>query len=143
MARILIKSLKTESCNREKTINEIILLIRSVNDLSNENVPIIERIKEILHSDYSNEITLEDIADKLGISMYYMCHLFKKTTGLTIIDYKKNLKLTKAKDFLVNSDKSITQIVQECGFGSSSYFSKVFMDSEKVTPSKYRELLKK
>ena len=83
------------------------------------------------------------IAQKLGVSMYYMCHLFKQETGITIVDYKKEMRIIKAKNLLVNTDKKITDIAQECGFGGDSYFCKVFAEHELVSPSQYRDLYKK
>ena len=89
------------------------------------------------------ELTVDDIARKIGISKYYMLHLFKKMTGITVTDYKNELKITKAKEMLINSDDTITDISYACGFASASYFSKLFMRYESVSPSQYRELLKK
>ena len=71
-----------------------------------------------------------------------MCHLFKKVTGITITDYRNELKIARAKDMLVNTDEKLIDIAFKCGFGSSSYFTKVFTNAEKISPSKYRKLLK-
>lgn len=139
----LIETLNQDDCDREKTISEIISLVRSVASFSTDDVPIVERIKGIIQSDLTDAQSVKSIAETLGMSMYYMCHLFKKTTGITIGDYKKELKITKAKGFLVNTDKKISQIAQECGFGSDSYFSKVFMAAEKLSPTQYRDFAKK
>lgn len=129
--------------DREKTIHEIITLVRSVVSTEEVDVPVVERIKTVLQENLADDISVREIAGKMGISMYYMCHLFKKTTGITIGEYKKELKLTKAKEFLVNTDIKIGEIAQACGFGSDSYFSKVFMEAEKLSPSQYRENVKK
>lgn len=139
---LLIKTLADESTDREKTIREIIRLIRSVTTFSKNDFPIVERIKNILQEDLTNDISVKALAKELGISLYYMCHLFKKITGVTIIDYKNELKLTKAKDYLVNTDKKISEITHECGFGSDSYFSKLFTASENISPTQYRNMLK-
>ncbi len=138
----LIETLNQDGCDREKTISEIISLVRSVASFSTDDVPVVERIKGIIQSDLTDAQSVRTIAETLGMSMYYMCHLFKKTTGITIGDYKKELKITKAKGFLVNTDKKISEIAQECGFGSDSYFSKVFMASEKLSPTQYRDFAK-
>lgn len=139
----LIEELKDDNCNKEKTILDIIALIRSVDVVSEKEVPVVERIKEMIEENLTNELLIKTISENLGISLYYMCHLFKKTTGVTIVDYRNELKIMKAKDLLINSNKKVTDIACECGFGSDSYFSKVFMASEKVTPTQYRALLKK
>ena len=74
--------------------------------------------------------------------MYYMCHLFKKTTGTTIGDYKKELKITKAKKMLVSTDMKIGDISTVCGFMDDSYFSKVFKAAEGISPGQYRDYVK-
>jgi len=138
---LLVEELEKKSETKEKTIREITTLIRSVTVFSNRDVPIVERIKIIIQRDLKNNLSVKEIAEMLGISLYYMCHLFKKETGVTIVDYKNELKISKAKEFLISSDKKITDIAYECGFESSSYFSKVFFASEKITPTEYRNLL--
>lgn len=139
----LIVKLEEGNSDNQKIICGIITLIRSVSTKDETAAPIIERIKNVLKDTLSDEISVKDIADKVGISQYYMCHLFKKITGITITDYRNELKILKAKDMLVNSDESLTNIAQKCGFGSSSYFSKIFTRSEKISPSRYRQFLKR
>ena len=139
---MLIGNLKSGICDREKTVGEIISLIRSVDVIASNEIPVVERVKDILHKSFADDIQISALAEKIGISMHYMCHLFKKSTGVSIVEYKTELRLTKAKDSLVNTGKKITEIAYECGFGSDSYFSKVFVKSEGVTPKQYRDFLK-
>ena len=127
----------------KKIISDIIEILRSVSSREIGTAPIIEKIKKVVKDTLADEVSLSDIADKVGISRYYMCHLFKKVTGITVTDYKNELKLTKAKDMLLHTDKKVSDIAYECGFGSSSYFSKIFSESEHILPSQYRELLGK
>lgn len=89
-----------------------------------------------------DEISVENIAEKVGISRYYMTHLFKKHTGITVCEYRNELKITRAKQMLLNSDMKITDIAYNCGFSSASYFTKKFAQSEGVTPNEYRYLNK-
>ena len=139
----LIEKLERDDSDKKKIIRKIISLIRSVSVDEVDEIPIVQRVKSIIQEHVIDDITLREIADKVGISQYYLCHLFKKATGLTIIDYKNEMKLTKAKDMLINSDKKIGDISFECGFGSESYFSRTFMASENISPSSYRKLLKR
>lgn len=139
---LLIEELKKGLSDKEKIICEIITLIRSVTVFSKKPVPVVERIKCVIQNNLTNDLSVKKIAEELGISQYYMCHLFKKATGVTIIDYKNELKITKAKNLLINSNRKITDISQECGFGSDSYFAKLFTAAEKVSPTQYRKLLK-
>ena len=130
--------------NGEKTqelVSELITMMRAgVGDSVKESM-LVEDIKNIILKS-ENDISVSDIAAKLSYSVHYMMHHFKKITGITINNYKNEIRMTKAKKLLIESDISITDIAQMCGFCSSSYFSEAFMNSEKVSPSEYRKLLK-
>lgn len=140
---LLLDELNKNPLNREKTITEIAKLVCSVDEASKKEIPVVSLVKDLVKERFTHDILLKSLAEELGISIFYMCHLFKKETGLTIIDYKNQLRITRAKYLLINTNMKITEITQECGFGSDSYFSKVFIDSEKVSPTQYRNLLKK
>lgn len=137
----LIEALDADSKNKEKVINELVMLVRTSSHRM-EGPPIIERILKFVEDNLTGEFSVREIADELGISLHYMCHLFKNTTGLTIVEYKNEMKIMKAKRLLSGTDKKITEIAQECGFGSDSYFGKVFMESEKVSPTEYRSFVR-
>ena len=139
----LLEKLTLNQSNKKEVLSEIIEIIYSADISEKESFPIIERIKNIASNDLENDLQLKDIAENLGMSLYYMCHYFKNITGVTIMEYRNESKLTCAKKLLLNSNYKISDIAQLCGFGSSSYFSKVFMESEKISPSLYRKLNKK
>lgn len=139
----LIGKLESNECNREEVARKLLSLLNSVEDKSPKEIPIVNSVKSLIQDSLQADISVKEIAEKLGVSMYYMCHLFKQNTGITIVDYKKELKIIKAKDLLVNTDKKITDIAQECGFGGDSYFGKVFMEHELLSPSQYRAFCKK
>lgn len=139
----LAESLERCTGDKLKIVAEMISIVRSVSELKIESFPIVETIKKIIMENKEADLGIKDIAKKAGISMYYMMHTFKKATGTTITEYKTSIKIACAKKLLISSDKSILEISQECGFGSSSYFSKVFMQSENVSPSEYRSMLRK
>jgi len=136
----LAETLDDANCNKLQQVTKMIALVRSISDIKIDNFPIVDSIKKLI-MDCEQDLSVTEMARKLGISLYYMVHTFKKVTGTTITDYKKALRITNAKKLLLNTTKPITEIAQECGFGSSSYFSKVFMQSEHISPSDYRNLL--
>ena len=75
----------------------------------------------------------------MNISLYYLSHLFKAVTGITVIDYRNELRLTKAKLLLIRTDDSIGSIAQSLGFCSAAYFTEIFTASERIPPSEYRK----
>ena len=134
-----IADLIKENKHTKNDIKDMIALIRSASGNNKETHPLVERIKKLSEND---ELSVSEIAEEIGVSKYYMTHLFKKTTGITITDYRNENKISRAKKLLINSNMKITDIAHECGFGNASYFSEVFTSSEKVSPSRYRQLLK-
>lgn len=139
----LFEQLEKGEGDKRCIISDILTLVRDVSATETRNLPIVEMVKDIIMKNSEDDLATKEIAERAGISVYYLIHQFKKNTGTTITEYKNSLKITYAKKLLLTSDKSITEIAQECGFGSSSYFTKVFTRSEKTTPSEYRNLLKK
>ncbi len=144
---ILFDNLYDNKGTREDNIGEIISLLRNGGTSKEdaplkEEVPVVNRIKEILGDNLSDDLSIGCLAEIIGISRYYMCHVFKIETGITIIDYRNELRITKAKEMLILTDVSITEIAGLCGFKNSSYFTEVFSKAENITPTKYRKQLK-
>jgi len=98
------------------------------------------RIRSWVEKHAVEDWSLAEMAEVLGISRFYMCHLFKKEFGLAILEYRNALRLTMAKQQLIRSNDLICKIAVECGFGTSSYFGEVFQESEGITPGQYRKL---
>lgn len=136
----LLEELEQSENGREAILLQIIACIRTVYDQQHENFPIVERVKETILKYPERDLSVAQIAEAVGISRYYMLHQFKEATGITMTEYKNGLKLTRAKKLLISTDKKITDIAMECGFGESGYLAKLFMQAEKMTPTEYRKL---
>lgn len=138
----LIEQLRENPADKTSLIRRIVTLVHAANR-EEERVPLVERVKEIVRAQLSQEMSAGDIAQQAGVSLYYMLHQFKHATGITISDYRNELRLTQAKRLLVSGTQSMTEIAHACGFGDSSYFAKVFLKEEGVSPSAYRRMLKR
>lgn len=135
----LIDSLDSAE-NKTEVLAGIISMVRTAFDKCSETAPLVNSVKEFLLKNPGEEITVKEIAQKIGVSYHYMLHQFKKITGTTVTAFRRELKLSLAKRMLVQTDSNLSDIAQKCGFGSSSYFSKMFMASENMSPSDYRKL---
>ena len=138
----IIKEAENKKGDLTPIIEKLINYLRDINLKANstEYVPIVESIIDILHKNPREKISLNELADKIGVNVYYMCHVFKRKTGLTILEYINSTKLLYAKNMLLNTSKNIAEIALDCGFSDSSYFTYSFKKSEGIPPSKYREL---
>lgn len=108
-----------------------------------ENMPkkksLVISVKYYLDHNYSSKITLDGLSAYFFIDKYYLTKKFKEQYGQSINNYLLNLRITKAKQMLRFSDKSIEEIGLECGLGLPHYFSAKFKEIEGVPPSVYRE----
>ena len=88
---------------------------------------------------YNEDIAINDLAERFTMSPNYFSSVFKKETGQTTLNYIKELRLKKAKEYLVGSEKSVVDIAKEVGYEDSQYFFKVFKKATGQTPMQYRK----
>lgn len=101
-----------------------------------------ERAEEILayiYAHYHEKITVDDIAKNLSLSRSECFRCFKLLMDKSLVEYINEYRLKKAAELLRETDKSVTEISNECGFENSSYFGKLFKDAFATTPFKYRK----
>ncbi len=85
---------------------------------------------------------ISEIAKLSGFSEAYFCTVFKENFGMSPGQYIQNLKLNKAKEYMLYSDLNITQIAYNIGFQSLHYFSRFFKKHEGISPQKYMHKVK-
>lgn len=122
-----------------KLLLKIIDLLRMSPKSKPDPYPIIERIKLHIENHLSEDITIAETAKEFNASVYHLSHLFKSVTGITLIEFRNELRLTKAKQLLTHSDEPISLIASKCGFSNASYFTEIFTRSEKIPPSEFRK----
>ncbi len=103
-----------------------------------EATPIVNQAIAYLHHHFHETVTLESLAEALSVSMFYLSHVFKRHTALTVIEYLLSLRLSEAKKLLRTTDLRVTDIALACGYNSITYFSKVFRDNVGCSPTEYR-----
>lgn len=101
----------------------------------------VQMIIEILEKNYSRPISLQELADEVHLSKEYLCTLFKRETGHTILQQLTLIRIGWARLFLEQyPDKRVCEVGQMCGFDSTSYFGKKFREIVGLTPEKYRHV---
>ncbi|MGG1312035.1 helix-turn-helix transcriptional regulator [Cohnella laeviribosi] len=102
------------------------------------------RILELLplmQQEAAKPFSLEEWANKAGVSPYYFCKLFRSVTEMTPMDFITRSRLQMAKQWLLErKEAKIGQIAADAGYPSVSYFNKRFMENEGMTPTEYRRL---
>ena len=98
--------------------------------------------KSYINGNLEHPIKLNDIASLLGISQFYFCHLFKKSTGIAPYQYVIQQRVEKAKNLIKKSQLPLVEISYECGFSSQSQMTQHFRKQVGITPKVYRNKIK-
>ena len=107
---------------------------------SDTNSRHISACKEYIYSHLKERITIEDLADELGVSASYLSRLFKKETGDSVSAYIRRQKIDMAKNLLQYIEYSMIEIANRLSFSSQSHFIQQFREYTGMTPKKYRDL---
>ena len=99
----------------------------------------INSVKNYLDQNYASNISLDALAEKFYINKFYMSRSFKEQIGMTINEYLNNVRVTKAKQMLRFSDKTIADIGECVGIEDPAYFSRMFKKIEGTSPDQYRK----
>ena len=100
---------------------------------------VIMRIIDYMELNYRKDISLDDIADHIGLSKEHICRLFKRSMNETVIEDLTKIRIFHAARMLLQEpDKTALEIGMECGFPSPSYCSKEFKKLHGMTPNMYR-----
>ena len=102
--------------------------------------PVREAIR-YLENHYREQLTLDDISLKTGVTKSYLCSLFKKETNLTVFECLMIIRIRKAVELLTFDIKSLVQISQETGFINPTHFNRVFSKHVMIPPGQYRKYL--
>ena len=94
---------------------------------------------EYINRHITEEIRIDQICAECYLSKYHFCRLFKEKIGLTVMQYILKTRVAMAKELLSESDLSITEISESCGFSSISYFSRAFKNETGVSPLQYKK----
>ena len=88
---------------------------------------------------FSEQLTLEQVAQELNISRSYLALIFKKETSLTFSTWLRKYRIGKAKELLKNTNMSQDDICTEVGIYDSSYLCRLFKEYEHLSPDEYRK----
>lgn len=98
-----------------------------------------ERVKkaiEYIKSNYTDTISLQEVADHVGISKYYLSREFREFTGSTIFDTINMTRCTEAKR-RIEAGASVSEAALSCGYENLSYFTRTFKKHLGDCPSRY------
>ena len=101
----------------------------------------VRKAKEYIGERFTEEsLSREEVAETVGLTPSYFGKVFSKETGMSFTDYLASVRIERAKELLATTQKNISEIALEVGFGSQSYFGYLFRKKEKKSPREYRRL---
>lgn len=109
------------------------------------NPPMTGILYKILHcidESFMTLKTVDEIAQKLSYSKFYISHIFKEKTGMTVCEYIMRKKTEAAISMLKEEQSSISDISERLGYESTQSFSKMFKRQTGMTPAKFRSAAK-
>jgi AraC-like DNA-binding protein len=99
-------------------------------------------LKEFLHKHVNEQVKLDDISRRMNIGKTRLKTIFKRETGVSILEFHHHLKIEKAKAFIREETMNYTQIAEALGYSSIHYFSRHFKQVTDMTPSQYDKSLR-
>ena len=107
----------------------------------NRKIPLIKAMKRTINyieNNYSEDITLKDVAKNANLSMFYFSRVFKDISGINYKTYLNLVRFNKAETLIKESNMAITDIAFECGFTSIRTFNRVYKEIKGDIPSNGR-----
>ncbi len=109
---------------------------QSKNDFHNSER--IEKVYKYVKKNFGEKLMLEDAANMVNMSIISFSRLIKQRTGKSFVDFVNEIRLGYATRWLIESNKSISEICFECGFNNISNFNRTFKKKQGCTPSEFR-----
>lgn len=99
---------------------------------------ILRKIISYVNEHYTEKLSLEEVANQVGFSREYFCRFFKQHMGITFLRYLNEVRISHAGRILMNTDKSISEVMQESGFTNQTIFNRLFKEIYGMTPRQAR-----
>ena len=133
--------------NKHDAYNEVVKMIDILFDKVNVKGKIsddgMKVVVDYIERSIKKGISLEDVANHVNISTYYLSKIFKKEMGVNFITYITDRKMELAKEMLATTDVPVLNIALDLAYNEANYFSKAFKKKTGYTPSEYREKFSK
>lgn len=101
--------------------------------------PQIAQAIRYIEKNYSKSMSLDEIADSVGLSKYYFSRRFKEITGASAIEYLNNIRLTKAHNLLINTENTLDETARLTGFSNTENLSRLFKKKYGMSPIKFKK----
>lgn len=105
-----------------------------------EDEGLVRNVREYIESHLSEDITVKMLSDTAHMSVTHFSRVFKERSGFSPYEYVLNVRLNRAKELLLKTNKTVTDIAYETGFNSEANFVYCFTKNEGISPGKFRRM---
>lgn len=138
-----IRNILSEQTSAKKAYSKRIDVTAPKTETEGENEKFMRKAFEIVEKNIANpNFSVEELSRDLHMSRVGVYKKIFSITGSAPIDYIKSIRLQRAAQLLVKTNKSVAEIAYEVGFNNPKYFSKFFKAAYNVTPSEYADSVK-
>src|SRR6476660_2069202 len=99
----------------------------------------LRRVKELVHAKMEDDLSLDELAQSVGLSTAHFARMFRKSTCHTPHQFVLRQRLERATAMLRAPDARILDVAVACGFKTQQHFAQVFRDAWGVSPTEYRQ----
>jgi AraC family transcriptional regulator len=99
---------------------------------------IVHHVEFVLSERWADSLSLSDVASEVGVSVYHLCRIFRRSTGMTLHQYRQKLRVRWSLEEVTASNRPLVDIALDTGFSSHSHFTNSFHREFGYTPSQLR-----
>src|SRR5215468_4633888 len=99
----------------------------------------LRRIKELIDAKMEADLSLDEMAQSVGLSTAHFARMFRKSTGETLHQFVLRQRIDRAKAMLRALNARVLDVAVACGFKTQQHFAQVFRDACKISPTEYRQ----
>ena len=127
----------------ESLIHQLLIMVyrlapQTTNFFDDTNFKMVSDIQKRFEEAYQEQYTLDALSKEYHISISSLSHQFKNVTGVAVMNYLLSCRIASAKKYLAETNISIGEIVDNCGFSDVNNFCRTFKKINGLTPSAFR-----
>ena len=103
-----------------------------------EDIKKLKEAKNLIIENLVNPLTIDELAQKVGLNTYKLKKGFKEIYNKTVFAYLRSMRMEKAREFLLKDNENILEIANSVGYSNSSHFAVAFREKYGVNPSVFR-----
>ncbi len=135
-----VNALSGASGIRDWFLEKMTYIAGTIRDRSEEqSESIVAKAQKYIQENYQRDISLDEVSREVNVSPYYFSRLFKEEVGENFIEYLTTLRISKAKEYLLDPSLPVREAGSLAGYADPNYFSRIFKKQTGMTPREFRE----